>query len=82
VSRAGPDRFCLGVLEFDDLQTKHSMACAYEAGPSPGWAAVVGGISAVTTALVSLGIPRDSAVKYEAEVKADKFVMVVHGGRA
>jgi hypothetical protein len=42
-------------------------------------AAVVGGISAVTAGLVSLGIPKDTAVKYEAEVKADKFVMVVHG---
>ena len=42
-------------------------------------AALVGGLSAVTAGLVSLGIPKDSAVKYEAEVKADKFVMVVHG---
>jgi hypothetical protein len=42
-------------------------------------AAVVGGISAVTAGLVSLGVSKDSAVKYEAEVKADKFVMVVHG---
>jgi hypothetical protein len=39
-------------------------------------AAVVGGLSAVTGGLVSLGIPKDSAVKYEAEVKADKFVMM------
>ena len=42
-------------------------------------AVVVGGLSAVTAGLVSLGIPKDSAVKYEAELKADKFVMVVHG---
>src|SRR4029077_10314107 len=42
-------------------------------------AAVVGGLSAVTAGLVSLGIPTDSAGKYEAEVKPDKFVMVVHG---
>jgi hypothetical protein len=42
-------------------------------------AAVVGGLSAVTAGLVSLGIPKDSAVKYEAEVKADKFVIVAHG---
>jgi hypothetical protein len=42
-------------------------------------AAVVGGLSAVAAGLVSLGIPKDSAVKYESEVKADKFVMVVHG---
>ena len=42
-------------------------------------AAVVGGLSAVSAGLVSLGIPKDSALKYEAEIKADKFVMVVHG---
>ena len=42
-------------------------------------AAVVGGISAVTAGLVSLGIPKESAVKYEAEIKADTLVMVVHG---
>src|SRR5580658_5535146 len=42
-------------------------------------AAVVGGLSVVSAGLVSLGIPKDSAVKYEAEVKADKFVMVLHG---
>src|SRR5271170_5785908 len=42
-------------------------------------AAVVGGLSAVTAGLVSLGIPKDSAVKYEAEIKADNFVIVVHG---
>src|ERR1700688_1044459 len=42
-------------------------------------AAIVGGLSAVTAGLVSLGIPKDSAVKYEAEVKADKFVLIVHG---
>ena len=42
-------------------------------------AAVVGGLSALAAGLVSLGIPKDSAVKYEAEIKADKFVMVVHG---
>ncbi len=42
-------------------------------------AAVVGGLSALTAGLVSLGIPKDSAVKYEAEIKADKYVLVVHG---
>jgi len=42
-------------------------------------AVVVGGLSAVTAGLVSLGIPKESAIKYEADVKADKFVMVVHG---
>ena len=42
-------------------------------------AVVVGGLSALAAGLVSLGIPKDSALKYEAEVKADKFVLVVHG---
>jgi hypothetical protein len=42
-------------------------------------AVVVGGLSALAAGLVSLGIPKDNAVKYEAEIKADKFVLVVHG---
>ncbi len=42
-------------------------------------AVVVGGFSAVVAGLVSLGIPKNSAVKYEADIKADKFVLVAHG---
>jgi hypothetical protein len=42
-------------------------------------AVFVGGLSALAAGLVSLGIPKDSAIKYEAEIKADKFVLVVHG---
>jgi len=42
-------------------------------------AVVVGGLSALTAGLVSLGIPKESAIKYEAEIKADKFVLVAHG---
>ena len=45
-------------------------------------AVVVGGLSALTAGLVSLGIPKDSAVKYEAEISAGKFVLVVHGTAA
>jgi hypothetical protein len=45
-------------------------------------AVVVGGLSALTAGLVSLGIPKDSAVKYEAEITAGKFVLVVHGTAA
>lgn len=40
---------------------------------------VVGGLTALGTALVQLGIPKDQVVKYEAAVKADKFVLIVHG---
>ena len=56
------------------------------AGPLVGWiiaglegAAVVGGVSAVGAGLVSIGIPKDSVVKYEVALKTDKFVLVVHG---
>ena len=42
-------------------------------------AVVVGGVSALAAGLVSQGIPKQSAIKYEEEIKADKFVLVVHG---
>ena len=45
-------------------------------------AVVVGGLSAVAAGLVSLGITKERAVKYEAEIKADKFVLVAHGAGA
>ena len=41
-------------------------------------AAVTGGLSALAGAFVSIGIPRDSVIRYEAAIKADKFVLVVH----
>jgi uncharacterized membrane protein len=56
------------------------------AGPLVAWiiaglegAAVVGGISAVGAGLFSIGIPKDSVVKYEVALKTDKFLLVVHG---
>ncbi|ESQ82293.1 hypothetical protein AEAC466_18270 [Asticcacaulis sp. AC466] len=42
-------------------------------------AAVVGGISALTAALVSLSIPKDSVIRYEEAIKADKFLVMAHG---
>jgi len=42
-------------------------------------AVVVGGLSAVSAALYSLGIPEDSIVTYETEIKADKFLVLAHG---
>lgn len=41
-------------------------------------AAVGGGVSAVAGALSSLGVPKDSVIRYEAALKADKFVVAVH----
>ena len=40
---------------------------------------VVGGLSALGAALFSIGIPKDSVVQYEAEVKAGKYIMIAHG---
>lgn len=41
--------------------------------------AVVGGLSALSGALVSLGVPENKALEYETEILAGKFVLIVHG---
>lgn len=40
---------------------------------------VVGGLSALGAALFNLGVPKNSVVRYEEAVKADKYVLIVHG---
>jgi uncharacterized membrane protein len=59
------------------------------AGPLAAWvvgalegAVVVGGLSALGAGLYSIGIPKDSVLKYETAIKADKFLLVVHGSAA
>ena len=42
-------------------------------------AVVVGGLSALGAALSSLGIPKDSVLKYETVIKADGFLVMAHG---
>jgi hypothetical protein len=42
-------------------------------------AVVVGGLTAIGAGLYSLGIPKDSVLRYETAVKTGKFVLVVHG---
>lgn len=42
-------------------------------------AAVAGGLSALGAALVGLGVPRDSVLRFETVVRADRFLLVVHG---
>jgi hypothetical protein len=42
-------------------------------------AIVVGGVSALTAALVSIGIPKEQSIKYEAELKADNYLLLAHG---
>jgi uncharacterized membrane protein len=59
------------------------------AGPLVAWivsalegAVVVGGLSAVGAGLYSIGIPKDSILKYETALKSDKFLLLVHGTAA
>jgi uncharacterized membrane protein len=59
------------------------------AGPVVAWivgalegAVVVGGVSALGAGLYSMGIPKDSIVKYEAAIKTDQFLLIVHGTAA
>ena len=56
------------------------------AGPIVGWivgalegAVVVGGLSAIGAGLYSLGIPKDSVLRYETALKSGKFVLIAHG---
>jgi hypothetical protein len=55
-------------------------------GPLVSWivgalegAAVVGGLSALGAGLYSIGMPKDSVVKYETALKSDKFLVIAHG---
>ncbi len=45
-------------------------------------AAVVGGLSALGAALYSIGVPKDSVIKYETAVKGDSFLVLAHGPAA
>jgi len=42
-------------------------------------AVVTGGLTALGAALYSIGIPKNSIVQYETEVKNGKLLLVVHG---
>ena len=59
------------------------------AGPVASWiigalegTIFVGGVSVLGAGLVSVGIPRDSVLKYESSVKAGKFLLILHGTAA
>ena len=42
-------------------------------------AVVVGGLSALGAALTQIGVPKEQIIKYEAALKVDKYLLVVHG---
>lgn len=55
-------------------------------GPLVSWmigaletAAITGGLTALGGALGGIGIPRDSIIRYETALKANKFILIVHG---
>ena len=59
------------------------------AGPVVAWivaalegAVVVGGLDALGAGLYSIGIPKDSILKYEPALKTDKFLLIAHGSPA
>jgi hypothetical protein len=59
------------------------------AGPLAAWivgglegAIAVGGLSAIGAGLYSIGIPKNSVLKYETAIKADKFLLVAYGTAA
>ena len=59
------------------------------AGPVVAWivaglegAVAVGGLGALGAGLYSIGIPKDSIVKYETAIRSDQFVLIAHGTAA
>jgi hypothetical protein len=59
------------------------------AGPVVAWivaglegAVEVGALGALGAGLFSIGIPKDSIVKYEAALKTDQFLLIAHGTAA
>ena len=45
-------------------------------------AIVVGELSALGAALYSIGVPKDSVIQYESDLKADAFLVMAHGPAA
>lgn len=45
-------------------------------------AVVVGGLSALGAALYGIGIPKDSVIRYEGDLKADGYLVMAHGSVA
>jgi uncharacterized membrane protein len=55
-------------------------------GPLAGWlfgaiegAVIVGGLTALGAAFYSLGIPKNSVLQYETDIKMSKFLVLAHG---
>jgi hypothetical protein len=44
-------------------------------------AVVVGSLGAIGAGLFTIGVPKDSAIKYETMLKADRFIVICHGAK-
>jgi hypothetical protein len=42
-------------------------------------ALLLGGLSAIGAALYSIGVPKDSVIQYETDMKTDHFLVIAHG---
>jgi hypothetical protein len=58
-------------------------------GPLVAWivgaleeAVVVGGLTACGAGIYSIGVPKDSVLKYETAIKTGKYVLIAHGSAA
>lgn len=45
-------------------------------------AVVVGGLSALGATLTQIGVPKDQVIMYETALKADQYLLIVHGDAA
>jgi hypothetical protein len=77
---------CWGVLFGSAFFAIPGLGPILAAGPVVGWivagleqAVVIGGLSALGAGLVGMGIPKDSVVQYEVELKTDKYLLMVNG---
>ncbi len=75
-----------GLLTGSALFIIPGLGAILAAGPIVGWivgmlegAVIGGGLSALGAALYSIGIPENSIIEYENEIKAGKFVVIAHG---
>ncbi len=45
-------------------------------------AVVVGGVSALGAALMNIGVSKEDVIKYQTDLSADKYILMVHGSSA
>ena len=75
-----------GLLFGAGLFTIPGIGAILVAGPLVAWivaaleeAVIVGGVSAIGAGLLSIGIPKDSVLKYDMALKTDKYLLIAHG---